>query len=47
MMPYRSILARGRSREFWAPKWRITQRSAPVLLDVAGFAAVTIGGWLR
>ena len=26
--------------------WRFTKRSSPVLLDVAGFAAITTGVWI-
>ena len=26
--------------------WRFTKRSSPVLLDFAGFVAITIGVWL-
>jgi hypothetical protein len=26
--------------------WRFTQRTAPVLLDIFGFTAITIGVWL-
>ena len=26
--------------------WRFSQRTLPVLLDVAGFAAITVGVWL-
>ncbi len=28
------------------PVWRFTLRSAPVLLDVAGFVAITVGVWM-
>ena len=30
----------------WVPVWRFTQRTLPVLLDVAGFVAITVGVWL-
>ncbi len=26
--------------------WRFTQRTSPVLLDVAGFTAITVGVWV-
>jgi hypothetical protein len=26
--------------------WRFTQRTLPVLLDVAGFVAITVGVWM-
>ena len=26
--------------------WRLVKRSAPVLLDVAGFTAIVVGVWL-
>ncbi len=26
--------------------WRFTKQSSPVLLDVAGFVAITVGVWL-
>ena len=26
--------------------WRFTLRSSPVLLDVAGFTAITVGVWI-
>lgn len=30
----------------WVPVWRFTRRTSPVLLDLAGFAAITVGVWL-
>ncbi len=26
--------------------WRFTQRRSPVLLDLAGFTAITVGVWM-
>ncbi len=34
------------ARQLRVSTWRFTKRSAPVLLDVAGFAAITVGVWL-
>ena len=33
-------------RQLRVSTWRFTKRSAPVLLDVAGFAAIVVGVWL-
>lgn len=38
------MIARFSSRTLWVR--RFTQRSSPVLLDVAGFVATTYGVWL-
>ena len=40
------MIARLGSRTLWVPVWRFTKRSSPVLLDVAGFVAITFGVWL-
>ena len=29
----------------WVPVWRFTRQSSPVLLDLAGFTAITTGVW--
>jgi len=34
------------ARQLRVSTWRFTKRSSPVLLDLAGFAAITIGVWL-
>jgi hypothetical protein len=33
-------------RQLRVSTWRFTLRSLPVLLDVAGFTAITVGVWL-
>ena len=33
-------------RQLRVSTWRFTKQAAPVLLDVAGFAAITVGLWL-
>ena len=33
-------------RQLRISTWRFSKRAAPVLFDVAGFAAITIGVWL-
>jgi hypothetical protein len=33
-------------RQLGVSVWRFTERSSPVLLDVAGFTAITVGVWL-
>ena len=33
-------------RQLRVSTWRFTKQSAPVLFDVAGFVAVTVGVWL-
>jgi cobalamin biosynthesis protein CbiG len=33
-------------RQLRVSTWRFTRQSLPVLLDVAGFVAITVGVWL-
>jgi hypothetical protein len=34
------------ARQLRVSTWRFTKQSLPVLLDLAGFVAITIGVWL-